>query len=78
MQPPMIGTWTVTLHAVQTQSIHGDLYYQLTFEPAEAPGNVLALRAPHHVFSTPPKPGDRLTLQFLMGQITAARPAEVQ
>jgi hypothetical protein len=69
--PPMVGTWTVNVTAIKPFTIHGDLYYELHVTRDEQPGQVLALRIPHHVAAArEPQPGDKLVLTFLMGQVT--------
>ena len=73
---PMVGTWTVTVQAVRPFSIHGDLYYELHVTRDEQPGQVLALRIAHHAATAgEPRPGQRLVLTFLMGQVTKAEAA---
>ena len=77
-QPPMVGTWTVQVHAVRPFTIHGDLYYELlvtrTDDPAAGDAG-FQLRVPQHAIAGEPTIGQRLTLTFLMGQVTSARPA---
>lgn len=73
MTPPMIGAWTVRIHAVRPFSIHGDQYFELHVDRPEEPGVGIALRVPDHALATPPAPGQVLEIQFLMGQVTAAR-----
>ena len=72
MQPPMIGSWDVTIHAIRPFTIHGDLYYELHVTRAEDPQQALAVRVPQHACDQL-NPGDRVKLTFLMGQVTAAR-----
>jgi hypothetical protein len=76
MNAPMVGSWVVEVRAVRPFTIHGDLYYELhavrTDEPA---AQVFALRVPQHATRGVPQPGDRLTITFLMGQVTRADPA---
>ena len=72
-QPPMIGSWPVLVHAVRPYTIHGDLYYELQvtrLDVTEPTG--YAVRVPQHAISPAPTEGERLSLTFLMGQITAA------
>jgi hypothetical protein len=72
MQTPMVGTWTVNVKAVRPFTIHSDLYYELHVTRDEAPDQVLAVRVPQHAFTSEPQAGVRLTLTFLMGQVTSA------
>ena len=72
MQTPMVGTWSVDVKAVRPFTIHSDLYYELHVTRDESPQQVLAIRAPQHAFAHEPRAGERLTLTFLMGQVTSA------
>jgi hypothetical protein len=72
---PKVGPWTVPVQAVRPFSIHGDLYYELHVTRDEQPGQVLALRIAHHAAAGEPRPGQRLVLTFLMGQVTKAEAA---
>jgi hypothetical protein len=69
----MIGSWSVEVVGVRPYSIHGDSYYELHVIHADAPQQVLAVRVPQHAAEQPPQPGDRLTLTFLMGQVTSVK-----
>ena len=73
MQPPMIGSWDVTVHRVRPFQIHGDLYYELQIARDDAPEAIVAVRVPEHATEGVPQAGDRLSLTFLMGQVTAAK-----
>ena len=78
MNAPMVGSWSVEVKAVRPFTIHGDLYYELhvvrTDEPsAQPPGQLLALRVPQHAVEGEPAAGDRLSVSFLMGQVTGAK-----
>ena len=76
LSTPMVGTWTVDVKAVKPFTIHGDLYYELHVTRDEQPDQVLALRIPQHAPTNgEPRPGQRLVLTFLMGQVTKAEPA---
>lgn len=76
MSIPMIGTWVVEVRAVKPFAIHGDLYYELHVVRTDVPDeSMTALRVPQHATVGEPKAGDRLNVTFLMGQVTAARPA---
>jgi hypothetical protein len=75
MDVPMVGNWRVEVKAVRPFTIHGDLYYELHVVRADEPGDqVLALRVPQHAAQGVPRPGDRLDVTFLMGQVTSAKP----
>lgn len=70
----MIGTWKVEVRAVRPFAIHGDLYYELRVVRTDDPGGgVTSLRVPQHATSAEPTAGQRLTITFLMGQVTQAK-----
>ena len=74
MNAPMVGNWPVRVKAVRPFTIHGDLYFELHVRRLdESTDEVLALRVPQHATTRQPAPGDKLTITFLMGQVTAAR-----
>ncbi len=74
MQPPMIGSWTVRVEAVNPFTIHGDQYFELhAVRTNDTEGNVMSLRVPQHALSAPPAVGQVLLVKFLMGQITEAK-----
>ena len=73
MPPPMVGNWSVEVKSVRPFTIHGDVYYELHIVNPENPAQLMALRVPEHAVQAPPQPGDKLTLTFLMGQVTSAR-----
>jgi hypothetical protein len=73
MPPPMIGNWSVEVKAVRPFTIHGDLYYELHIINPENPQQLMALRVPQHATQDAPQPGEKLTLTFLMGQVTTAK-----
>jgi len=76
-KPPLIGSWTVTIHEVRPFTIHGDLYYELHITRPDDPTNrLMALRVPQHACPTPPAANQTVILTFLMGQVTAAKPAD--
>jgi hypothetical protein len=61
---------------VRPFTIHGDLYYELhVIRRDDAGGQVLALKVPAHATSAAPASGQTLTVTFLMGQVTGAKPA---
>jgi hypothetical protein len=73
----MIGSWQVQVHGVRPYTIHGDLYYELQVTRLDADeSNGYAVRVPQHAVAQPPAPGNKLSLTFLMGQITSAKPIE--
>jgi hypothetical protein len=71
MQLPMTGSWLIEVKAVRPFSIHGDLYYELQAVRIDVPttGDIV-LRVPQHAAKTPPSVGQRLSVGFLMGQVT--------
>ncbi len=74
MTPPMLGSWVVHVRSVKPFTIHSDLYYELhVIRPEEATGQLLALRMPQHAADFEPRPGDHLTVTFLMGQVTEVK-----
>jgi hypothetical protein len=69
----MIGNWSVQVRSVKPFTIHGDLYYELHVTRLDEPtGQLLTLRVPQHAAKGELRPGDRLTISFLMGQVTSA------
>jgi hypothetical protein len=70
----MIGDLAVLVHQVKPYAIHGDQYYQLIVtrigDETNEPG---AIAVPQHAVAGTPQPGDRLTINFLMGQVTSAK-----
>jgi hypothetical protein len=73
MPAPMIGNWSVEVQAVRPFTIHGDLYYELHVANPDNPAQILAFRVPQHAIEGEPRAGDKLTLTFLMGQVTGAK-----
>jgi hypothetical protein len=69
----MIGNWSVEVMAVRPFTIHGDLYYELQIINPDNRQQRMALRVPQHAIDGAPQPGERLTLTFLMGQVTGAK-----
>ncbi len=79
MTPPMLGSWPVLIHAVRPFTIHGDQYYELHItrldESPDGSGNeLLAIKVPQHAPPSVPLEGQKLSVTFLMGQVTAATP----
>ena len=72
----MVGSWSVEVKAVRPFTIHGDVYYELHVVRLDDPAgqSVLAVRVPRHAVDSEPKAGDRLSVTFLMGQVTSAKP----
>ena len=69
----MVGSWSVDVKAVKPFTIHGDLYYELHVIRLNDPSNeMLAIRIPQHAVAGVPKEGDKLSVTFLMGQVTSA------
>ena len=75
MPPPMIGNWSVEVKAVRPFTIHGDVYYEIHVLNPDNPEQLVALRVPEHAVQGAPQVGEKLTLTFLMGQVTSARRA---
>lgn len=75
----MVGSWFVEVRRVAPYTIYGDLYYELDVlriaDPAAGADQGWVLRVPEHATAGKPQPGDRLTVTFLMGQVTSAKPA---
>jgi hypothetical protein len=70
----MLGTWTVTIHAVRPFTIHGDVYYELHVTRPDQPEQLLAIRIPQHASSKAPAEGETVVVTFLMGQVTKVEP----
>lgn len=74
MQPPMVGTWEIYLHAVRTFTIHGDLYYEVqASQTIDSFKQIVAIRIPQHAIPSVPMTGDTWRVTFLMGQVTQAQ-----
>jgi hypothetical protein len=65
----MVGSWSVVVRSVRPFTIHGDLYYELTASRDDEPTAVI-LRVPQHAADGEPAAGQRVTVTFLMGQVT--------
>ena len=74
VQVPMVGSWEVEVLTVRPFTIHSDLYYELHATRDDLPGQALVLRVPEHAVEAEPRAGERMTLTFLMGQVTSAKP----
>ena len=73
MNAPMVGSWSVEVKDVKPFTIHGDRYYELQIIRLDDPtAQLLVIRIPQHAIAEIPKPGDKLAVTFLMGQVTAA------
>src|SRR4051812_4926897 len=78
MNAPMMGTWSVEILAVKPFSIHGDQYYELHVRRTDdaAATSAFAIKVPQHAAAGgEPRVGQRASVQFLMGQVTALTPA---
>ena len=75
MSFPLVGSWTVRVAGVRPFTIHGDLYYELDGVRVDD-GSHLSLRVPQHAAAEPPTAGQRVTVTFLMGQVTAVARAD--
>ena len=74
MQLPMTGSWSVAVMAVRPFTIHGDIYWELHVKRTDVPGDeVLLLRVPQHAAKVEPVPGQRVSVAFLMGQVTSVK-----
>jgi hypothetical protein len=76
---PMIGNLRVRILSVEPVSIHGDLYFDALVAPADDQGQVIGdrgakVRLPQHLCKQPPKPGDVVVMNFLMGQVNGIQP----
>jgi hypothetical protein len=74
MNAPMVGSWSVEVKAVKPFTIHGDLYYEMHVIRLNDPSNeMLAIRVPQHAVAGVPKAEDKLSVSFLMGQVTSVK-----
>ena len=73
MSLPMIGTWTVTVNALRPFTIHGDEYVELHVTRVDEDRSSHLVRVPKHAMKAPVEAGARVTLTFLMGQVTGAK-----
>ena len=56
-------------------TIHGDQYYELHVTRIDGePGPAFAIKVPQHATAGEPAVGQRLSAQFLMGQVTGTKP----
>lgn len=70
----MMGSWTVQVEEVRPFSIHGDRYFELRVWRVGAGSETQSVvRIPEHVSSGPPIVGERYSMTFLMGQVTALK-----
>jgi hypothetical protein len=69
----MTGSWTVDVNAVRPFTIHGDLYWELHVKKFDGPPEELLLRVPQHAARVEPAPGQRVSVTFLMGQVTSVQ-----
>lgn len=73
---PMIGAVTGIIVDVTPVSIHGDVYYDVLLHPDGAPPDAsrrvrVASHACAQLPHAQPMAGQRVTVQMLMGQVTA-------
>ena len=72
MQLPMTGSWSVQVKAVRPFTIHGDVYWELQINRIDEPStNDLLIRVPQHAAKVEPVAGQRVSVGFLMGQVTS-------
>jgi hypothetical protein len=70
---PLFGSWVVEVLGVRPFEIHGDRYYEIAVtQPGQ--GAPVTLRVPQHATAGEPRAGETLKVQFLMGQVTSAKP----
>ncbi len=55
---------------VRPFAIHGDIYWELQVDRLDAPGEQALLRVPQHAAKTEPIAGQKISVSFLMGQVT--------
>jgi hypothetical protein len=72
----MTGSWTVEVKAVRPFTIHGDLYWELQVKKTDDTPEELLLRVPQHAARVEPAPGQRVSVAFLMGQVTSVQMKE--
>jgi hypothetical protein len=70
MQLPMTGSWPVEVKAVRPFAIHGDIYWELQVARTDIAGPDFLLRVPQHAAKNEPMIGQRVSVAFLMGQVT--------
>ncbi len=83
MSLPLMGTFEGTVVGVAPVSIHGDVYYDVLLWPAGSPvpedeasirSGATHARVPSHLCDgQPPRPGQRLRLAMLLGQVSGVR-----
>jgi hypothetical protein len=76
MQLPMTGAWPVEVRAVRPFTIHGDIYWELQAGRVDQPGDDFLLRVPQHAAKQQPVIGQKLSVSFLMGQVTSVKPMD--
>jgi hypothetical protein len=67
----MTGSWRVEVKAVRPFTIHGDIYWELQAVRLDGVDGELILRVPQHAAKAEPIAGQRLSVSFLMGQVTS-------
>jgi hypothetical protein len=72
MQLPMTGSWSIEVKAVRPFSIHGDQYWELLAARVDVPSTgEVTLRVPQHAAKVASQVGQKLSVSFLMGQVTS-------
>jgi hypothetical protein len=69
----MTGSWTVDVMAARPFTIHGDLYWELSVKRTTEPTDDVLLRVPQHAACVAPEAGQRISVAFLMGQVTSIK-----
>ncbi len=68
------GTRSGILHKVQPISIHGQISWDVFFRDAEQPdGQIEMARVGPEAVEGQLEPGDRISLSYLLGSVTAVR-----
>jgi hypothetical protein len=75
MMSGLLQTMEITLVAVQPLKIHESLYYELSYQVSGNDG-VQQMRINPEAFYANPQPGDRVTVNLLMGNIMGATKLE--
>lgn len=73
----MIGSARARVYQVTPVDIHGDRYFDavvvLGEDTSQPPTQGVRVRIPLHLCKEPPRPGEVLTLSFLMGQVSGVQ-----
>jgi len=75
MNTPMFGSWSVQVNEIRSFAIHGDPYFELhVFRIDDSEESPVSLKvAQHSIKGDIPKPGDRVHISFLAGQVTSLK-----